>query len=209
MTATMPRISVFPAFAPTRQPLPCEKDLHPPRWFELLQERLAAREAAVRARPKLLRLDQLCQAIGSLRCMLGIPGELRLRVASILINIGDLRLARHGDILMRMHDRTSDTGFVLLRGTARITRDEMPDGLCPAPELMGETIQFSPLHERSATVTANEDCIVILFTWREFWTRVRQACTEPEQRCIRAVLEDLAWDHLTRPLPIPPDTTQA
>jgi len=175
-----------------------------PRWLELLREKTAPHADAFTVQLLRIHLEKLHQIVCSLSIMDELPEELRMVVASILINISDLRQAHRDETWLREHENTMDNGYVLIQGKARIRRSEAPEGICPAPELMGETMQFNPLHQCIATVSAAGECVVMKFTWRDFWARLQECCSEEEQAQVRTALENLAWDHLTRPLEIPP-----
>ena len=175
---------------------------NPPRWFELAQTRTAVHANSSPVQLQALGLDQLHRTICGLSFMAELPGDLRITVASILINVSKLRQAHKGDTWIHEHECAADKGYVLLRGKARVQREETPEGICPAPELIGETMQFNPLHQCIATVSAAGECMVMQFTWHDFWARMQEACSAEEQRKVRTALENLAWDHLTKPLHI-------
>jgi hypothetical protein len=176
---------------------------NPPLWFELLQKRTAMHAATPPAGLQVLGLNQLHHVICGLSFMAELPEDLRVKVASVLINVSKLRQAHKGDTWIHEHERAGDKGYVLLRGKARVQMAETPDGICPAPDLIGEAMQFNPMHECIATVSAAGECVVMQFAWHDFWARMQEASTEEEQRKVWAALENLAWDHLTKPLHIP------
>jgi CRP-like cAMP-binding protein len=172
-------------------------------WFEVLERRTSMQTPNVLAQMEQRLFEELHHTIYSLDFMNELPDDLRGKVATILVNVGELRQAHKGETWICEHEHTTDNGYILLNGKARVRRPEAPEGVCPAPELIGETMQFSPLHQHSATVSAMGDCMVLQFTWEYFWRRVQETFSEEEQGRIRTALENLAWDHLTKPLHIP------
>jgi len=179
-----------------------------PRWFELAREKGTAPTDAVPAPVLLVDLGKVHHILCGLSFMTELAEDLRPRVASILVNISKLRPSYKGEMWIQEHERGTDNGYILLKGRARVQRPELPEGICPAPELIGETMQFNPLHECTATVSAAVDSVVMQFTWHDFWARMEETCTKEEQKEVWTALENLAWDHLTKPLHIPSQEVQ-
>ncbi len=123
--------------------------------------------------------------------------ELRTELAAVLLGISEARRVPKGCTWIREHEHAKNKGFVLLKGTAKILKSDTPEILCRAPELIGEMMQFSPLHERTATVLAAENCVVLQFIWDDFWARVEAQFPQAARQQIRSAVEGLAWTHLT------------
>jgi len=127
-----------------------------------------------------------------------LPDELRESAARILLTIGELRNVGSGDTWIREGEQTENKGYVLLRGTVAIIRDEHPQAECEAPALLGEMMQFNPQEHRLATITALTRCTVLRFTWDEFWRAVKEQFDEVEFATLRKLVEQYAWDRFMK-----------
>lgn len=121
----------------------------------------------------------------------------RETLSSVLQEIAEVRRLRKGHRMTREGSHGRNRGFILLSGSVRIHKADMPDSKAKAPELLGEVMQFNPKKMRVATVIAHEDCMVLRFMWDDFWDAVTRYFDAEEQARVRAVLERRAWEHFT------------
>lgn len=142
-------------------------------------------------------IEEVRDAVLNLRFAKALPHDLRNKVAAIVVNVSELRKIDKGQVWIREHEHGADKGYVLVKGNVTIQKAESPLVECGAPELLGEMMQFSPAHERTATVVAGSDCVVLRFFWDEFWKRVAESLPPEEVQTIRTGLEEQAWSHLT------------
>ncbi len=112
--------------------------------------------------------DKYVPDISGLDAWGDLPPDLREKTAHVLLAIGDLRKAAAGDTWIREGEHSENKGYVLLKGTVAIIRDEQPRAECDAPALLGEMMQFNPREHRLATITALTKCTVLRFSWDVF-----------------------------------------
>ena len=135
--------------------------------------------------------DRICEV----SMMRELPQVLRDRVASIIEDISKLRKVPKGAVILREMEGGADKGYILLEGAVGILKTDAPKHRCPAPELLGEIMQFNPAHVRTATVGAVEDCLVLKFEWETFWAALGAESTSEEVAKVRSALEERAWVH--------------
>ena len=121
----------------------------------------------------------------------------RETLASLLQEVSEVRRLRKGHRMTREGSRGRNRGFILISGSVRIQKADVPDIKARAPELLGEVMQFNPKKMRTATVTAHEDCVVLRFMWDDFWDAVGRYFPEEDQTKVRSRLEQRAWEHFT------------
>jgi len=141
---------------------------------------------------------QVIERIERLRVLEDLPSPLRSDVAAIFERISALRSVPAGGLWIREHDKAENKGFILLQGTAIVRKTGSPDLEIEAPELLGETMQFTETQERTATVTATSDCAVMRFMWDDFWREVESTFDPVDQERIRSAVSELAWRHLAQ-----------
>lgn len=129
--------------------------------------------------------------------MNGFPETLRERLADIFIEVSEVRRIRTGQLITREGGRGRNRGFILLDGSVRIHKSDVPDSKAKPPELLGEVMQFNPKRSRTATVTAHEKGLVLRFMWDDFWAGTKRYLTKEEQDLVRKTLEERAWEHFT------------
>ena len=144
-----------------------------------------------------MKPEKILERIQALAFMRELAPALPPRVAGAFVEVSEQRKVSEGGTWIREHEHSEDKGYILLRGKVAITRSEAPDVVCEAPELLGEMMQFNPMHERTATVAAADECLVLRFFWDTFWTKLGETLSEDEVQQVRTALESQAWDHLT------------
>jgi len=121
----------------------------------------------------------------------------RETLSTLLQEISEVRRLRKGHRMTREGSRGRNRGFILLTGSVRIQKSDVPDSKARAPELLGEVMQFNPKKMRIASVFAHEDCLVMRFMWDDFWDAVARYFDPDEQTKVRESLERRAWEHFT------------
>lgn len=140
---------------------------------------------------------EIHEAIVEIATMGGFSAPARETLAQLLQEISEVRRLRKGHRMTREGSRGRNRGFILLTGSVRVQKSDVPDSKVPAPELLGEVMQFNPKRMRVATVIAYEDCLVLRFMWDDFWDAVARYFDPAEQAKVREVLERRAWEHFT------------
>jgi CRP-like cAMP-binding protein len=140
--------------------------------------------------------DEIRQSILALEFMRGLPADLRARLAELLEKISDVKKVPEGGTWIREGEHGPNKGYVLLKGEVEVRKSDSPDIDCQAPQLLGEMMQFTPAHLRTATVVAATDCVVLRFLWDDFWAETGRVLSESEFDVVKEALKDVAWGHL-------------
>ena len=137
--------------------------------------------------------DKYLRDIAGLAAWGELTEDLREKVARLVLTIGAPRKAAAGDTWIREGERSENKGYVLLRGTVAIIREEHPKAQCEEPALLGEMMQFNPQEHRLATVTALTKCTVLRFSWDDFWNAAQEEFDDFENATLKKLVEQYAW----------------
>lgn len=143
-------------------------------------------------------MDEVRDRIKSLRIMQGLSDPIRERLTDLLQSIAVPRTVRAGAVFIHQNEHVDNKGYILLQGAVLVRKEGFPDVICKAPELVGEIMQFNPAGLRTATCAGATECVVLRFTWDEFWTKAEQEFSPVEMEQLRDVLETQAWEHFLR-----------
>lgn len=141
--------------------------------------------------------QEIHEAIVHIPIVEEFAAPVRETLSALIQEVSEVRRLRKGHRMTREGSRGRNRGFVLLSGSVRIQKSDMPDSKAKAPELLGEVMQFNPKKMRVATVFAHEDCLVLRFMWDDFWDAVARYFDPGDQKHVREVLERRAWEHFT------------
>jgi len=141
---------------------------------------------------------EIANTIQTTKFMQAFPEDLRGKVSHALQEISKLRSVPMGETWIQEGDKTDARGFVLVKGSVSIRKGGDQPHMEEAPELLGEIMQFNPVHARAATVVATDDCVVMRFDWDDFWTKLDETLTEDELKTVKSAVESFAWEHFTR-----------
>ncbi|HRI87813.1 MAG TPA: cyclic nucleotide-binding domain-containing protein [Candidatus Hydrogenedentes bacterium] len=141
--------------------------------------------------------DETREAILNVPWVASFEPDVRETLVTILKEVSEVRRLRKGHRMTREGSKGRNRGFILLTGSVRIQKSDMPDTKSKAPELLGEVMQFDPKKMRTATVWANEDLLVLRFMWEEFWAAVDRYFSEEDRILVRESMERRAWEHFT------------
>jgi hypothetical protein len=128
----------------------------------------------------------------------GMPDVVRDRVVRVLNDSGERVKLFEGDTLLHQGGIGGDAGFVLLKGTVRVEREEGPALSVGAPALLGEMYQFNPHAQRTATVTSEGNAEALKFSWHSLYSRAREALSPDEQLIFVESIERCALSRFQR-----------
>jgi CRP-like cAMP-binding protein len=138
---------------------------------------------------------EIRDAVLRVRTVAGLSEELRGQVAEILLTVSQPRSVAKGTVWLHEGEHTENKGYILLKGAVGIQKSESPPVECRGPELLGEMMQFNPLHLRTATVVTLEDSVVLRFLWDDFWALTAKQLSASDQEKVKDAVKDLAWRH--------------
>ena len=120
------------------------------------------------------------------------PAELAIEV---LMNISSLEDIPSGTTLFTKGDDSIADGIVLLKGEVSVIKDDFPEIVAAAPELLGEMGRLNPTAQRTATVAALTDLTILRFTWAAFTKEAGRLMSETELEKMSSALQEYAWQH--------------
>ncbi|MBX7255825.1 MAG: cyclic nucleotide-binding domain-containing protein [Candidatus Hydrogenedentes bacterium] len=123
----------------------------------------------------------------------GLTPRMIDRVGMTLLWTGEIIRFSPGQPLFVEGDERDTSGCILLDGDVTITREGGDPVTCTAPELFGEMHQLEETAQRTATVWAATDAVVLRFDWHEFITAMGLLLTQSEQIQLKE-----AFLHLTQ-----------
>lgn len=123
---------------------------------------------------------------------------LRQELSDILIEVSTERVMESGDVLYERDDEEGNTGAILVEGLLEIRGDDDHLIEVSAPDLVGEIQQFNEFGQRTATVTAKTEAVVLEFPWHEFVSRLNERATisDTDRTEVKKVLATFAGERL-------------
>ena len=140
---------------------------------------------------------QIRQQILSIPLFAALPDPLDKHAVNILSRVCEIKHLRAGTTLFTQGEDVSDVGYVLLSGEVEVRKTNEPKLRVPAPELIGEMKQFSPIGQRTATVEACSQLEVLEFKWTDFHNDAGKRLDKNQLETLNKALQDYAWQHFT------------
>ncbi len=140
-----------------------------------------------------LDVQRLVKDIGPIA---GLGETVAENVASTLIAVGELVNWENGYEFISEGDETDDRGFVLLTGSASVTKSSGKSLNVSAPALLGEMKQHSATGKRGATVSTVGPCACLVFEWGALHSRLGRELAAGDWAAFRIALERYSWDYL-------------
>lgn len=141
-------------------------------------------------------LNELRNRLAQLLVVKSVPAVMRPRVVMVFLAIGQEGKANKGFVLFKQGDEHDDSAYVLIGGSVTVEKDDAPSVEVRAPHLLGEMIQFSPIRQRAATVTANSMVRLLRFTWKGFFQTAEELFTPEEMDHLKHAIEEVVWSHV-------------
>jgi hypothetical protein len=122
--------------------------------------------------------------------------ETRERVSEILLKIAKPVVAVKGKLIYAEGAEDPGTGALLVEGSLELRVGTREPFRLEAPDLLGEMQQFDQYGQRTATVTAAEDSVVLKFAWEDFVGVCFSVLSKEQQTEVKDVLAKHAADRL-------------
>ena len=120
------------------------------------------------------------------------------QVVDVFMNVSTLENMPPDTILFTKGDESIADGIILLEGEVSVMKEDFPEIVAAAPELLGEMGRLNPTAQRTATVTALTDLSILRFTWAAFTREARRLMSESELERVSTALQECAWQHFTQ-----------
>lgn len=114
--------------------------------------------------------------------------ESRTLVARILLKLAKGSRLASGDVLYTEGAEDADVGALLVEGAVTVRSGNGEAVTVNAPDLLGEMQMLDEYGQRTATVTAAEDSVVLEFGWDDFIGVARSVLTQEQQVEVRDML---------------------
>lgn len=125
----------------------------------------------------------------------GLDKPLRNTAVDLILWMGEWRAAPANKTWCKAGWEADNMGYILLKGRVEVVRDGIGRRICHAPYLLGEMLQFHPKQVRTATITSVEDCLVLQFSWDDFWKAIAARCDKDESAALQKAVERYAQEH--------------
>ena len=111
-------------------------------------------------------------------------------VCQILLSSTKAYTLAKGEVLYEMGAEDENTGAILVKGAMKVEVENDESIRVRAPELLGEMQQLSESGQRTATVSATEESVVLEFAWHDFVYMINgdPGLTEEQQIAVRDML---------------------
>lgn len=132
--------------------------------------------------------------VSQIAMMQELDSTTRAHVCQILLSSTKVYALAKGEVLYEIGAEGGNSGAILVKGTMKVDVGKDKSIRVHAPDLLGEMQQLSGSGERTATVSAMEDSIVLEFTWHDFVYMVNAdpTLTEEQQASVRDMLVKVA-----------------
>ena len=139
----------------------------------------------------------LDREIAGLPFMLELDDYLRSRAVSAIRATAARAHLPAGTLLFTTSDTTCNDGYVLVAGNVSIETTEGRTKTVVPTAILGEMGQFDfdPMHQRAATVHAEEALEVLHFAWSRLYENMATTCAPDEIQEFRTALRRYAWLH--------------
>ena len=141
-----------------------------------------------------MTLEDLRQTILKIPLCNKLPENMRDRFGMIFLWISTPKDVSHGDKIYSEGEEDENTGCLLIEGIIEVQRKGQPAVRLEAPELLGESGQFTLGHKRTATVEVVVGGRELSFSWRDFGQWAVQLYTHEERRVLKRLIAETAWD---------------
>lgn len=122
---------------------------------------------------------------------------LREKIADVFLTMGAPERIPANTTLFTRGDASDGRGIVLLDGEVSVLKEGNPEVVALAPDLLGEMAQLNPTKQRTATVNAATDLVVMRFKWPTFTKAAQQKLSDEDIEAFTAALQEYAWQHFT------------
>ena len=120
------------------------------------------------------------------------------QVVDVFMNVSTLENMPPDTILFTKGDESIADGIILLEGEVSVMKEDFPEIVAAAPELLGEMGCLNPTAQRTANVTALTDLTILRFTWAAFTREAGRLMSESELERVSTALQECAWQHFTQ-----------
>jgi hypothetical protein len=137
-----------------------------------------------------LNEDEKRERVSEIPIFNSLDSDLANALANMIAKIGTERILDTDEDLYSEGSSDLNTGAILLAGAVRVRKANANEIEVSAPSLLGEMQQYEPTFERTATVSAAEECVVLEFQWHDFVFMAKELLSREDQVRLRETLED-------------------
>lgn len=134
-----------------------------------------------------------------------LPESMQERFGLILLWIAQPRDVSPGDVLYAEGESDENMGCLLIEGIVEIYRSGKLKAKLEAPDILGESGQFTYGRSRTATVKVVVGGRELSFSWRNFAKLAEKVYSDKELRALKKLIKETAWERSSRYLDSHPD----
>ncbi len=127
-----------------------------------------------------------------------LDAPLRKRVCDVLVDLATGSELEAGDVIYKKGSEDDNTGAILIEGVLMVRGDPDHEFEVTAPNLVGEMQQLNEYGQRTATVSAKTDALVLEFSWHNFVKTLLEDAiiTQSDRATIKEMFTDYAGNRL-------------
>ncbi len=115
-----------------------------------------------------MTIAQYRDRIAEIPMVHALDAPVRERVSEVLFALSTASMLKPGDVVYKKGSEDNNTGAVLLEGELVVRGDNDHVFEVTAPNLIGEMLQLNKYGQRTATVSAKGDAVLLEFPWHNF-----------------------------------------
>ncbi len=136
------------------------------------------------------------QSLLDLALFRGLSDDLKRRVCVIFPWITDRAVYKDGETLFDENDRCQSTGYLLMKGTLRLSKGPGKERFFSAPNIVGIMPKQDPALVWSASAIAQGPVEVLSFSWTNYAAKLQERLTNDEQRRLVDAMKQNAAEHV-------------
>lgn len=127
-----------------------------------------------------------------------LDAPVRERVCDVLSGLATESKLKPGDVVYKKGSEDDNTGAMLLEGVLVVRGDSAHVFEVTAPNLVGEMQQLNKYGQRTATVSAKSDTLLLEFSWHSFVKTLLEdpTITQSDRATIKETFSGYAGDRL-------------
>lgn len=136
------------------------------------------------------------QSLLDLALFRGLSDDLKRKVCVIFPWITDRVVYKDGETLFDENDRCQSTGYLLMKGTLRLSKGPGKEKYYNAPNIVGIMPKHDPALVWSAAAIAQGPVEVLMFQWTNYTAKLQERLTNEEQRQLVDAMKQNAAEHV-------------
>lgn len=145
-----------------------------------------------------MTVDRYKDRIAEVPMIHALDAPVRERVCDVLFDLATESELKPGDVMYEKGSEDDNTGAILIEGVLVVRSDSDHEFEVTSPNLVGEMQQLNEYGQRTATVSAKTDSLVLEFSWHHFVERLLEDAiiTQSDRATIKETFVGYAGNRL-------------